>query len=312
MHEKQDVYRQVTETIVQAVEQNAGTLQMPWHRGGELGGRPCNAHTKRLYSGVNVLTLWVTAAKRGYASEWWATYRQWQALGAYVRRGEKGTPIVFYKKFEPESEEEPAETERKKPRFFARTSWVFNTVQVEGHSPPERKPRNLVEIIQEADKLVASTGADIRHGWLNACYNPLQDYISMPGKERFTGTATSTPTESYYAVLFHELTHWTGHKKRLNRSFECPIPVQNYAMEELVAELGAAFLCADVGVTNSPRPDHAAYVASWLQAMENDTRVIFTAARKATEAADYIMKRERGPSTEQPEESRKSNDNIPF
>lgn len=309
MPEKQDVYQRVTETIVEAIEKGAGTCQMPWHQDAVSGGRPSNAHTKRPYSGVNVVTLWATAGKQGYASEWWATYRQWQVLGAYVRKGEKGSPIVFYKKLESEGNERPAEPEQKRPRFVARTSWVFNSVQVEGYSPPARPERNLVEIIQDAETLVASTGAVVRHGGDRAYFSPREDYIEMPEKERFTGTSTSTPTESYYAVLFHELTHWTGHPKRLDRAFEYRLHAQNYAMEELVAELGAAFLCADVGVTNSPRPDHAAYVASWLRLMMNDTRAIFTAARKASEATDYVMKRE--PSERKIEEP-KGGGEIPF
>jgi antirestriction protein ArdC len=161
---------------------------------------------------------------------------------------------------------------------------------VTGFAPPVRQERNLVEIIHQADALIASTGADIRHRGDRAVYYQLEDYIRMPNKQRFTGSTTSSPTESYYAVLLHELTHWTGHKTRLNRDLATRFHKDAYAMEELVAELGAAFLCADLGVTNSPRQDHAAYIANWLQVFKNDTKAVFTAASKASEAAAYLQK----------------------
>jgi antirestriction protein ArdC len=287
-YKKQDIYREVTDAIVASIE-NASSPELPWHRGGASHDRPRNASTGKHYSGVNVLTLWLTAEKKRYESDLWATYRQWEELGAQVQKGERGSPIIFYKKYESEKPSEASEVESR-PRFYARTSKVFNADQVKGFSVPKPEARNLVEILQATEKFVAATNADIRAGGDRAYYNRSEDYIRMPERERFIGTSTSTPTESYYSTLLHELTHWSGHDKRLNRELTGRFGGQSYAMEELVAELGAAFLCADLKVANSLRPDHAAYIADWLEVLKNDTRAVFTASSKASEAAAYLAK----------------------
>ena len=205
-----------------------------------------------------------------------------------MRKDEKGAPVVFYMPVARESEDETIEETNGKARFFARTSKVFNSDQVAGYSPPQPASRSLVEIIQHADDLVASTGADIRHGEARAFYQPLDDYIQMPEQKRFIDTKTGTATENYYAILFHERAPWTGHETRLDRDLAGRFGDQSYAMEEFVAEVGAAFLCADLGVTNSPRPDHAANIVQWLQIMKRDSKAVFTAASKASQAAGYL------------------------
>lgn len=310
--ERQDVYSKITNTIISSIEQGTGTVQLPWHREGGAFGRPRNAHTGKPYSGVNVLSLWAASERRGYSAPYWATYRQWQLLDAQVRKGERGSPVVLYKQLEDREADETGTDGPAKRRFFARSSTVFNASQVDGYSLPEAKPRSLVEIIEGAERFVASTGATIRHGGDRAFYQPREDYIGFPNRERFVGTSTSSATESYYAVLFHELTHWTGHEKRLNRNLTNRFGDQAYAMEELVAELGAAFLCADIGVTNSPRPDHAAYVANWLSVMANDTRAIFSAASKASQATDYLQRSEQEMGKADIEKQPKEAEDIPF
>ena len=226
--------------------------------------------------------------RTGYGSGFWATYRQWRELEAQVRKGERASLIVFWKELEREVEdEETGERERKKT-LFARASWVFNADQVDGWAPPAAPERNLVQALDRAEAFTAATRADIRHGGDRAYYRRSSDHVQIPDRERFTGSATSTPTETYYATLLHELTHWTGHESRLDRDLSGRFGNEAYAMEELVAELGAAFLCADLSITNTPRPDHAAYIGNWLEVLKQDKRAIFTAARKASQAADYL------------------------
>ena len=286
-----DIYADITNHIVRAIEDGAGTYKMPWHRDGANIFKPENALTGNAYSGVNVITLWVAGEKKGYSSGIWATYRQWEAMEVQVRAKEKGSPVVFYKDIAFETANpETGETEEKHA-LFARTSWVFNADQVENYSSPKPQARNLVEIIDKAEAFVTATGADIRYGGDKACYLPSQDYIRMPDKERFTGTKTSTPTECFYSVLLHEEIHWSGAENRLNRNLRNRYGDQAYAMEELIAELGAAYLCADLGVTNSPRPDHAAYLSNWLTVLKSDKRAIFTAASKASQAAGYLSQK---------------------
>jgi len=288
---RHDIRATITEQIVAAIEAGAPTFEMPWHRSGPSLGRPVNAVSGRPYRGVNVLALWVAALKKGYGSGTWATYRQWASLGAQVRKGEKGTPIVFYKEIERAAAddagpgEEVSETIR-----VARASSVFNAGQVTGWRSPEPVVESVVAVINRAEELIETSGADIRYGSDRACYHPVLDYIEMPNADRFTGTSTSTATESYYATHFHELIHWTGHSSRLSRDLSGRFGDDTYAMEELVAELGAAFLCADVGVCNAPRLDHAAYVHTWLKVLNRDPHAIFTAAAKAAAAVDDLAR----------------------
>ena len=284
---KFDVYRTITDKIVQAIEAGAGEFVMPWHTRGGVIARPTNAATSMRYQGVNVVALWAEAMVSGYTSGTWGTFRQWQKLGAQVRKGARGTTIVFYKKVEPgevpEDEEGP-----KGARLIARASWVFAAEQVDGWEPPAVTPAEPAAVLEGIETFVAATRAVIRHGGDVACYRPREDIIRMPDRARFVGSPTSSPTHAYYSTLLHELTHWTGARHRLDRTFGERFKDQAYAFEELVAELGAAFLCGDLGVANEPRPDHAAYVASWLFVLEQDRRAVFAAARFASAAAAYL------------------------
>jgi antirestriction protein ArdC len=287
-HGPRQVYSKITEQILAAIAAGAPRFEMPWHRSGPLLGRPRNAVSGNHYRGVNVVALWIAAQTRSFTTMSWATYRQWASLGAQVRKGEKGTVIVFYKRLEAKPAEEEGE-DSLAARLIARASWVFNADQVEGLTPPEVPVLpSPVEVLNQADALIEATGATIDEGGDAACYRPHADYIQMPPRSVFIGTSTSTPTEAYYATLLHELTHWTGHERRLNRDLSRRFGDEAYAMEELVAELGAAFLCADLGVTNAPRADHAAYVGCWLRVLRNDARAIFYAAGKAGAAVEYL------------------------
>jgi antirestriction protein ArdC len=284
---KLNVYEAITQKIVAMIEVGVDTYKTPWHTGGAAIMLPTNAATHAEYRGINVVALWAEAMYRSYATGLWASYKQWQSLGAQVRKGESGALIVFYKRAElaPADPEDEAATEL---RFFARASWVFNIAQVDGYQTPTPEARSAIERITEAEAFVSATRATVAHGYAMACYRRKLDLIEMPHAECFVGSSTSSPTESYYATLLHELTHWSGAEHRLNRQFGKRYGDEAYGVEELVAELGAAFMCAAFGIALEPRPDHAAYVASWLKVLNRDNRAIFTAASKAQEAFEHL------------------------
>ena len=203
-------------------------------------------------------------------------------LGAQVRKGRKAAVSFSTKSFRKKSDSACSEDEAESaPRLVARVSYVFNAAQVEGWEPPRSPRSNLVESIADAEICIQRLGADIRHGGEVARYLPVPDRIEIPPREAFVRTTYSSATEGYYSTLFHELTHWSGHGSRLKREFSQRFGNEAYAIEELVAELGAAFLCADFRISNAPRLDHAAYIASWLRVLGNDPRAIVTAASKA-------------------------------
>lgn len=284
-----DAYVSITEAILSAIASGSGEFRMPWHQAGSefWQPRPSNALTAKPYRGVNTIALWAEAMQRGFEFQCWATYRQWQTLGAQVRKGERGAVVVFYKSDSSSSDEE--EEKSAKTRRVLRASWVFNVAQVDGWTVPELPQENRVELLDNAERFVTATKADIREQGSRACYSPSGDYIQMPPRNSFVGTDTISPTEAFYATLFHELTHWTGHPSRLDRHLTSRFGDEAYAMEELIAELGAAFLCADLTVTNAPRQDHAQYINSWYTLLSNDKRAIFVAASKASYAAEYLL-----------------------
>ena len=282
-----NVYQTITDQIIRSIEAGAGAFTMPWHR--DIGNTmPTNPLTGNIYNGVNVIALWAAAELRGFTTGYWATYKQWSLLGGQVLKRQKGSVVVFYKQTEFEvSNPESGERENKSV-LCARSSHVFNAEQVEGWQAPKPAVRDSAQVIVETEGFVTATSADVRMGGDRAYYGPRTDHIQMPDRDRFTGTGTISATESYYATLLHELTHWTGHTSRLDRDLSGRFGREGYAMEELVAELGAAFLCSDLGITNQPRPDHAAYIAHWLAVLKKDTRAIFTAASKANEARTFL------------------------
>ncbi len=281
--ERTDIYQRITDQIAEAIERGAGTYKMPWHTSGEFGFSPINAQSGRPYRGINVLVLWSEAEKRGFSSGLWATYKQWSDLGAQVRRGEKATAVVFWKFSQVQTKAEDSEEESEKSIPFAREYSVFNSDQVTGFKSDEAKPvLSESERVEGAEQFFSSLGAEIRTGGNRAFYSSDADLIWVPNFSAFrNGTA-------YYSVLAHETTHWTGAPHRLNRDMSHRFGSEAYAVEELVAELGAAFVCADLGLTHEPRTDHAAYIASWLKALRNDKRAIFTASSKAQAAVDWM------------------------
>jgi antirestriction protein ArdC len=286
---KFDIHRHITDQIVAMLAEATGETGVPWR----ILGHPVNVLTGHTYRGINILALGISAARHGYQSGTWGTYRQWAEVGAQVRKGEKATFVVFFKDVSKSrdsgsSDDDTGEGVRTRA-LVARASPVFAAEQVDGYCQPAVVRADPVVAHARAEELVIRSDAIIIHGGSRAYYSTTTDCIHMPSWDTFIGTETSSPTESYYTVLFHELTHWTGHETRCNRQLGKRFGPHAYAMEELVAELGAAFLCADLQITNSPRPDHAHYIASWLEVLSQDKKAIFTAASKASAAVDFLM-----------------------
>jgi antirestriction protein ArdC len=285
----QSIYETITSKLLAAIEANPGDPIMPWQRGGTRPVLPTNAATGQAYRGVNILSLWVAAMERGYNLGEWATVRQWNEKGARVRKGERGSPIVFYKEIaveaEPDAGEAASETER---RRFARGYWVFAAEQVEGYQPATALPRDPIDRIAAAEAYFAATGAEVVVGGTQACYRVSTDTIHMPDEARFIESDGRSRTEALYGVLGHETTHWAGAPPRLNRQFGKRFGDDAYCFEEACAEIGAAFLCARLGIAIEPHPDHARYIQHWLEVMKAEPRAIFAAAAKAQEAVTYL------------------------
>ncbi len=287
--ERFDIHQHITDKIVSAIERGAGDFRLPWHRSAGNIMRPVNIASKKAYRGVNVVALWAYAEEFGYSTGTWGTYKQWTEAGAQVRKGEKAAYVVFYKELEFAAESETGDAETA-TRLFARATPVFAAEQVEGYQVPvlDPLPATVSTPIEQAEAFVAATGASITYGGSRAFYRPSTDSIQLPPREAFIGSPTSTPAESFYSTICHELTHWTSAESRCNRQLGKRFGDQAYAIEELVGELGAAFLCADLRITDEPRADHAQYLASWLSVLKADKKAIFTAASKASEAAAFL------------------------
>ena len=287
--QRSDIYETITSKLLAAIEASPGDPIMPWQRGGTRPVLPTNTVTGQAYRGVNILSLWIAALDRGYASGEWATLRQWNEKGAHVRKGEKASPIVFYKEItvetDPDAGEAEGEAER---RRFARGYWVFAAEQVEGYQPATALPLNPIARIAAADSYFAATGAKVVIGGTQACYRTSTDTIHMPDEARFIASDGRTRTEAWYGVLGHETTHWAGASHRLNRQFGKRFGDSAYCFEEACAEIGAAFLCARLGIAIEPHPDHARYIDHWLKVMKAEPRAIFAAAARAQEAVTYL------------------------
>lgn len=278
---KASIYETITNQIVTAIEEGAAEFKMPWHRMGQDIFCPVNVVSGRDYRGLNVISLWMIAEAKRYQSGTWATYQQWQEKGCQVRKGEKSASVFFWKNLN-EADGEQEQDGESRARFVARGYSVFNADQVDGYTPPEIPKLSESERIERAERFFASIPASVSHGGNVACFKLESDSVEMIDFARFT----SAP--AYYSVLAHELTHWSGGKTRLDRDLSGRFGSESYAVEELIAELGAAFTAGKLGLPSDPRKDHAPYIASWLKVLKNDSRAIFTAASKAQAAADYL------------------------
>jgi antirestriction protein ArdC len=288
--ERLDVYTAITNQIIAAIEAGADNPQMPWHCSGSIIERPINVSSGKAYRGVNTVALWASAYCQQFSAGLWGTYRQWQDRGAQVRKGEKSSLIIFYKDLASNEDVTASDGDDSyHRRFVARASRVFNVAQVDGYAINEpTEADNCVEPCDVAEQLIIASGANITVGGTRAFYSIREDIITMPDRYRFTGTKTSSASEGWYSTLLHELTHWSGADNRLARTFGERFGDDAYAMEEMVAELSAAFLCGDLGISVEPRPDHADYIGHWLRILKGDRKAIFTAASAANKAAEYL------------------------
>lgn len=290
---REDIYSRITNQIIASLERGVKPWTQPWkaaHAAGPVS-RPLR-HNGEAYAGINVLTLWATATERAHAAPIWMTYKQAKQLGGHVRKGQKGAPVVYADKIlRSESEEVGATPQGDDDNVrvipFLKSYTVFNVEQIEGlpeqyYNLATNQP-NPDQRIETAETYYRSLGAVIQHTGKSACYIPSLDVIHIPRFEAFRDA------ESYYATLYHECVHWTRHASRLNRDFgRKKFGDAGYAREELVAEIGAAFVCADLGITCKDREDHAAYISSWLKVLRNDKRAIFSAAAHAQRAVAYM------------------------
>lgn len=285
---KADVYERITSRIVTELEQGVRPWFKPWnaeHAAGRIT-RPLRANGVP-YRGINVLSLWIDAVAKNFSAPIWMTYKQACELGGQVRRGEQGSLVVYADKIRRSEKDSDTGEETKREIPFMRGYTVFCVDQIDGlpaqYYAAVAPAIDPVKRIARAESFFAATGAVIRQGGNQAFYTVTHDHVQMPPFEAFRDA------ESYYATLAHECTHWTRHPSRLDRDFgRKRFGDEGYAMEELVAELGSAFLCADLSLTPEVREDHAAYIAGWLRVLKDDKRAIFTAASHAQRAADYL------------------------
>lgn len=282
-----DIYQTVTDRIIAAVEANPAHPAMPWHRSGLSTLLPTNAATGNDYRGINIVALWAEAQIRGFPYAVWASYRQWAALGAQVRKGESGALVVFYKELDVPPDPDNVDDQGK--RRIIKSSFVFNSAQVDSYTPAQAPiPLPALDRVAQAEAFATATGARIETGGENAYYCAATDHIQMPDEDRFRASDARARSEDWYSVLAHELGHWTGAKHRLARQFGKRFGDHAYCAEELVAELTSAFVVASLGITPRPRDDHAQYIAHYLKLMRADKRAIFTAAAKAAEATEFL------------------------
>ena len=282
-----NLYDEVTRKIISELEAGRFPWLQPWDSHVASGpGLPMNALTARRYSGVNVLLLWGAAIEGGYPSQCWLTFKQARQAGGNVRKGERGTLVVFADRFIPEAEKAKAQETGEGARAvpFLKRFTVFNVAQCEGlreglASQPAPLPER--EIIPHAEALIRATGADFRIGGDKAYYAPSGDFVAVPPQPAFRDQV------NFYRTAYHELSHWTGHRTRLDRDQTGCFGSKPYAREDVCAEISAAFICAALGI--APTVRHSDYVGSWLEVMREDNRAIFRAAGQASKAADYIL-----------------------
>lgn len=283
---KLDVYQSVTDRIIKALENGVSPWVKPWTEGEQQTGNsllPSNAISGNNYRGINTMLLWGEQVEKGYQSNTWVTYKQAGELGGNIIKGEKSTSIIYFqmlKRKDPDTGE-PVQIPMLKQYY------VFNLEQCENITSKKVKIPEALEIgYTNALDFASRTGADIKHGGNEAFFTRQFDFIRMPHQEQFKTMA------DYDGTLLHELTHWSGHKSRLERVFGARFGDNAYAFEELVAEIGSAFLCAQLGVTNANNHtdlQNESYLAGWLKVLKSDKKAIFKASTLAQKACDFLI-----------------------
>lgn len=285
-----DIRLAITEKIIAMLEKGGNHAQKRWTQAAK-NGFPRNGKTGEAYKGVNVLLLWAEAMDKSFMSNVWMTYKQAAGMGAQVRKGEKAVMCCYFemlKSKEKNASTDEADDGKSGSFLMCKPFWLFNVAQIDGlpesfTAVEETKQFNPID---DAEKLLAASGATINHGFDSAFYVPSKDQICLPDRERFT------TSENYYATALHELTHWTGHESRLNRQFSKRFADDAYAFEELVAELGAAFIVGHIGFVDATIETHVSYLDGWLKVLKSDKTAIFTAAKQANLAFDFILSKE--------------------
>ena len=286
--DRTSLYQEITDKIIAELEAGRAPWVQPWGMAAAKAplAMPRNASTHRRYSGINVLILWGAVIERGFSTQSWLTFRQALGLGGNVRKGERGTTVVYADRFTPEDERRRAEQTGEEPGAipFLKRFTVFNTDQCEGLSEEIAKvapppPPGLIE--PQAEALIAATGADFRIGGARAFYSPTHDFIQVPPPQAYFEPI------NWHRTACHELAHWVGHKSRLARDLSGSYGSKAYAREELIAEMAGAFVCASLGIVPTVR--HADYLGSWLEVLREDDRAIVRAASAASKAADYLL-----------------------
>ena len=282
------LYQEITDKIIAELEAGRVPWVQPWGKPEATAalGVPKNASTSRRYSGINIIILWTAVIERGFSGQSWLTFRQALGLGAHVRKGEKGTTVVYADRFVPDDEWRRAEEDGDAPQAipFLKRFTVFNTDQCDDlpeelASGPAPVPEGL--ILPQAEALIAATGIDFRIGGDRAFYVPSEDYIQVPPPSAFFEPV------NWHRTTLHELSHAAGHPSRLNRDLSGSFGSSKYAFEELIAEISAAYLCASLGIVPTVR--HADYIGAWLDVLREDNRAIVRAASAASKAADYLL-----------------------
>ena len=291
---KFDAAETISNQIIEAIESglaDGSKWVMPWHLNGTLA-MPVNALTKKSYRGGNIVALWARGKACNYSSGYWASFKQWKELGATVKKGSKGSMIVFWKKFrawDADGSEENTDGSDGKTYMKSWSSKVFNADQVEGWEIPEARKTCEAEIIDTAEAFFINTGIEIRYGQSKAFYRPSEDFIGMPDRDCFIATEHGTATDHLYSTLAHEAAHASGASHRLDRDLSGRFGSEKYAAEELIAEITAAMVSSLLGFSSLPRADHFHYVKNWLDVLKGDKYAIFTAASKAQEATEYLQ-----------------------
>lgn len=288
--ERADIYQEITDTIIAELEAGCPPWVRPWSASTVPLALPRNATTERRYSGINIMLLWRASVRNDFRSPYWLTFRQALEAGGNVRKGERGTSAVFANRFTPDAEKQRASDagDEVKSISFLKRFTVFNAEQCDGLDPrlmpdiePDLAPQG--QLITAAEELIAASGVVFVAGAADAFYVAADDAIRLPSWQRF-----EDPLDRQ-RICLHELIHATGHPSRLDRDLTSPFGSPGYAREELIAELGAAFICASLGIPPTVR--HASYIASWLEVLRDDKRAIFKAASAASKAAHWLLDR---------------------
>jgi antirestriction protein ArdC len=287
-NDRASLYTEITDKIIAELEAGRIPWVQPWGTAAIKAplAMPRNASTQRGYSGINVLILWGAVIEHGFSGQSWLTFRQALALGGHVRKGERGTTVVYADRFTPDDERRRAAEAGEEPGAipFLKRFTVFNIDQCDGLS--EEVAASVVppppgQIEPRAEALIAATGADFRIGGARAFYNPTGDFVQVPPPSAYFEPV------NWHRTAFHELGHWVGHTSRLNRDHSGSFGSKSYAREELVAEMAGAFVCASLGIVPTVR--HADYIGSWIEVLREDNRAVVRAASAASKAADFLL-----------------------